>query len=66
MISIIGIGNAASAIAENFKSQKNNYKVYQLGSGYKKSKYRYNLKAFSSPEEYETNTPNLKSFFKKL
>ena len=66
MISIIGIGNAASAIAENFKSQKNNYKVYQLGSGYKKSKYRYNLKAFSSPEEYEDNTPNLKSFFKDL
>tara|TARA_R100000278_G_scaffold14518_1_gene15154 strand:- start:35 stop:895 length:861 start_codon:yes stop_codon:yes gene_type:complete len=66
MISIIGIGNAASAIAENFKTQKNNYKVYQLGSKYKKSKYCFNLKEYSSPEEYEENTPKLKSFFKDI
>ena len=66
MISIVGIGNAASAIAENFKSQSNNYKVYQLGSKYKKSKYRYCLKQYSSPEEYEENTPNLKNFFKEI
>ena len=35
MISVVGIGNAASSIVENFKTQKNNYKVYQLGSNQK-------------------------------
>jgi len=64
MISIIGIGNAASAIAENFKSQGNNYKVYQLGSGYKNTKHTRKLKKFESPEEYENNIPDLGKFFK--
>lgn len=65
MISIVGIGNAASAIAENFKSQSN-YQVYQLGSDYKNSKYTRNLKKFDNPEDYEDNIPNLSKFFKEL
>ncbi len=53
MISIIGIGNAASEIAENFKTQSNNYKVYKLGSNQKNTKYTRKLKSFENPEEYE-------------
>jgi len=66
MISIVGIGNAASAIAEKFKSQKN-YEVYELNSTIKrKSKYRYPLKVHESPEEYEDNIPDVASFFANL
>ncbi len=63
MISIIGIGNAASAIVENFKTQKNNYRVYQLGSNLNNTKYTRKLKAFENPEDYENNIPNLHKFF---
>ena len=63
MISIIGIGNSASRIAEKFKLQ-NNYEIYLLGSDYENSKNSFNLKAFENPEEYEKNIPNLKSFLK--
>ena len=65
MISIIGIGNAASAIAENFKTQSN-YKVYQLGSNYKSTGKKRHLKTYESPEEYEENIPNLTKFFKDV
>ena len=63
MISVIGIGNAASSIVENFKTQKNNYKVYQLGSNQKNTKYTKKLKHFNNPEEYEENIPDLSKFF---
>ena len=63
MISVIGIGNAASAIVEKFKSQKN-YKVYQLASDLEKGKQVYPLQAFEEPEKYEDNIPKLKNFFK--
>jgi len=64
MISIIGIGNAASNIAELFKST-NNYTVYRLNSSVKRSsKYQYRLKSFEDPEEYEKNIPTLQKFFK--
>ena len=44
MISVVGLGNAASKIAEKFKSTKN-YNVYQLGSDIaRNSKYKYKLK----------------------
>tara|TARA_R110000824_G_scaffold29128_5_gene97203 strand:+ start:372 stop:1235 length:864 start_codon:yes stop_codon:yes gene_type:complete len=66
MISIVGIGNAGSAIAEKFKSQKNNYKVYQLNSKCGKSKSCHKLKEFDTPEEYENSIPNLKTFFKDI
>jgi hypothetical protein len=63
MISIVGIGNAASSIVENFKTQKNNYKVYQLGSNQKNTKYTKKLKHFKNPEDYEDNIPDLSKFF---
>ena len=63
MISIVGIGNAASSIVENFKTQKNNYKVYQLGSNQKNTKYTKKLKHFKNPEDYEENIPDLSKFF---
>ena len=65
MISVIGIGNAASAIVEKFKSQKN-YKVYQLGSELEKVKHTYPLQAFEEPEKYEENIPKLKNFFRGI
>ena len=63
MISIVGIGNAASSIVENFKTQKNNYKVYQLGSNQKNTKYTKKLKHYENPEDYEKNIPDLSTFF---
>jgi len=65
MISVIGIGNAASAIAENFKTQSN-YKVYQLGSNYKSGGRTRSLKVYETPEEYEENIPDLTKFFKDI
>jgi len=63
MISIIGLGNAASAIVGLF-SEISQYKVYQLNSKIEKnSKYKFKLKKFDKPEEYEHNIPNLKKFF---
>ena len=66
MISIIGIGNAASKIAEKFESQQGNYDVYLLGSKYENSKNSFKLESFENPEDYEKNVPNLKSFFKNI
>ena len=63
MISVVGIGNAASSIVENFKTQKNNYKVYQLGSNQKNTKHTKKLKHFENPEDYEKNIPDLSKFF---
>lgn len=63
MISVIGLGNAASTIVEKFKQTKN-YNVYQLNSSVERNtKYKYKLKAFDEPEQYEKNIPNLKKFF---
>ena len=65
MISIIGIGNAACAIADKFASQKN-YKVYKLGSDVEKDTRCYTLEGFSNPEEYEKSIPKLKTFFRGI
>jgi len=63
MISIIGLGNAASAIADLFSEIKQ-YKVYKLNSKVEKNtKYKFKLKAFDNPEDYEHNIPNIKKFF---
>ena len=63
MISIIGIGNAATKIARLF-SETNNYEVYSLNSSIKRSSKRnFRLKHFEEPEEYEQNVPDLSSFF---
>jgi len=66
MISVVGIGSAASAIAEKFKAQKN-YNVYLLNSKIERNtKYKHKLKVFEKPEEYENNIPDLKKFFSDL
>jgi hypothetical protein len=66
MISIIGLGSAASKIAEKFKQTKN-YNVYTMNSGVQRnSKYKYKLKTYDSAEEYEKNIPNVKKFLSEL
>ena len=66
MISIVGVGSAASRIAELF-STTNNYDVYSLNSSVKRtSKRKFKLKNFDEPEEYEKNIPDLKSFFSEI
>ena len=66
MISVVGIGSAASKIASLF-GETNNYDVYQLNNSIKRSsKRKFKLKSFESPEEYENNVPNLKQFFSEI
>jgi hypothetical protein len=66
MISVIGIGSGASAIAEKF-AETPQYEVYKLNDEIiKNSKREYKLDKFDSPEEYEKHIPNLKNFFKDL
>ena len=66
MISIVGLGNAASAIAEKF-ADTSNYNVYLMNNKVSRSsKYKLKLKTYERPEEYEENTPNVKKFFKDL
>jgi len=63
MISIIGLGSAASRIAQQF-SITPNYNVYMLSDEFSRSsKRKYKLKSYETPEEYETNIPSLKKFF---
>ena len=63
MIAVVGIGNAASAIAEKFGDipQYNVYTLCSKPSG--EIANEYTLKVYSDPEDYERNTPDLKSFF---
>jgi hypothetical protein len=66
MISIVGIGNAASAIAEKFDSVPQ-YDVYKLNSNVEKNTTReHKLNVYSTAEEYEKNIPDLKSFFEGI
>lgn len=66
MISIIGLGNAASAIAELF-SDIAQYNVFKLNSSIQRNtKYNFKLKKFEKPEEYEDNIPDLKKFFSNV
>ncbi len=66
MISIIGLGNAASSIADKFTDIKQ-YKVFKLNSKVEKNtKYKYKLKSFDTPEEYEQNIPKLTKFFEPV
>jgi hypothetical protein len=63
MISIVGLGNAASSIAEKFKQTKN-YTVYVMNNGVQRnSKYKFRLKEYETAEEYEQNIPKVKKFF---
>ncbi len=66
MISIVGLGTAASRIAEKFKQTKN-YNVYMLNSSVQRnSKYKFKLKQHKTVEEYETNVPNVSKFFSDI
>ena len=66
MISIVGIGNGASAIADKF-AEITQYDVYRLNNSVEEnSKDQFYLPAYSTPEEHEQNIPNLKKFFKKV
>jgi len=66
MISIVGIGNAASAVAAKF-AHIPQYDVYQLNSNVeKKTKTQFPLDVYATAEEYEKNTPDLKGFFKNM
>ena len=66
MISVIGIGAAGSNIVEKFRPIKN-YKVYQLNNKVERNtKYKYKLKHYDRPEDYEEHIPNLKTFFKEV
>ena len=66
MISVVGIGNAASLIVGKF-SEISQYDVYMLNSSIKKnSKKKFKLKKYETPEECEQNIPDLKKFFQNL
>ena len=63
MISVVGLGTAASRIAEKFKKTKN-YNVYVLNNAIERnSKYKFKLKSYETPEEYEDHIPDVKKFF---
>jgi hypothetical protein len=64
MISVVGLGNAASRIAEKFSALPQ-YSVYCMNDEVKRtSKYKFKLKKYESPEEYEKNIPDVSKFFK--
>jgi hypothetical protein len=66
MISIIGLGKGGSAIAEKFKPISQ-YNVYLMNDKIERnSKYKFKLKSYEDPEEYEKNVPDVKKFFKDL
>ncbi len=66
MISIVGLGNAASAISELF-SEIQQYKVYKLNSKISKNtKNEFKLETYENPEDYELNVPNVKKFFQNI
>ena len=63
MISIIGLGNAASAIAEKFTTAPQ-YDVSLMNDKIKRSsKRKFRLKSYENPEEYEKNIPDTTKFF---
>ena len=66
MISIVGLGNAASSIAEKFKNTKN-YNIYLMNNKIERnSKYKFRLKHYEDPEEYENNIPDVRKFFSEV
>ena len=66
MISIVGIGNGASAIAQKFNDFPQ-YNVYLLNDKVQRNAGRKRkLKRFEAPEEYEKNIPNLAKYFSKI
>ena len=63
MISIVGLGNAATAIVEKFKEVPQ-YSVYVMNDKVaRNSKYKFKLKAHAHPELYEKHLPDVAKFF---
>ncbi len=66
MISIIGVGNGGSAIAEKFSAVPQ-YNVYLMNNKItRNSKYKFKLASYEAPEEYEANIPDVTKFFENL
>ena len=66
MISVIGLGTGASSIANLFKEQPQ-YSVHCLNDKVKRtSKYKFRLKPAETPEECESNIPDLSNFFENV
>ena len=66
MISIVGIGNGASAIAKKFQEYPQ-YNVYIMNDNVERSAgKKRKLKSYENPEDYERNIPDLKKYFSKI
>ena len=63
-MNIIGLGKAGCNIADAFAKYPQ-YKIYKIDVGVEGKKC-YDVKKQSGPEEYERNTPSLKTFFSGL
>tara|TARA_R110002020_G_scaffold295713_1_gene511298 strand:- start:30228 stop:31088 length:861 start_codon:yes stop_codon:yes gene_type:complete len=66
VISIVGLGNAASAIVEFFDNISQ-YSVYKMNDNIKRTtKRNFKLKSYKNPEDYETNIPDVTKFFSEI
>tara|TARA_Y100001938_G_scaffold79366_2_gene109623 strand:- start:516 stop:1382 length:867 start_codon:yes stop_codon:yes gene_type:complete len=63
MKTIIGLGKAGCNIADSF-SQYPQYKIYKIDTDLKEDKNCFNYPSFKTLEEYESNCPSLKKFFR--
>ena len=63
-MNVIGLGQAGCNIAEML-SQYPQYKTYKIDVGLEGKKC-YDVKHQKSPEEYEKNTPSMKTFFRGI
>ena len=63
-MNIIGLGKAGCAIADRF-SEYSQYKIFKIDVDIEGPSC-YNIKYQRGPEEYESNAPSLKKFFKGI
>ena len=63
-MNIIGLGRAGCAIADSF-GQYPQYEVYKIDAGLEGERC-FSVDKQKGPEEYEANSPSLKSFFKEV
>ena len=66
MISVIGLGTGASKIVSKFEEMPQ-YQTYQMNDQVERTtKFKYRLKRYETPEEYENNIPDVTKFFKNV
>ena len=66
MITVIGLGTGACKIADKFKQTKN-YNVYMMSDTIQRnSKYKLKLKKYETPEQYESNIPDVSKFLSEV